>query len=78
VLALAADQDDDDSNADQADDPDDDASCVVVAPLMDRLVVFQSGLAHAVAPAHFHRVALTAWMVRSLAAGRRVEGRPLK
>jgi Rps23 Pro-64 3,4-dihydroxylase Tpa1-like proline 4-hydroxylase len=64
--------------ADQADDPDDDASCVVVAPLMDRLVVFQSSLAHAVAPAHFHRVALTAWMVRSLAAGRRVEGRPLK
>jgi Rps23 Pro-64 3,4-dihydroxylase Tpa1-like proline 4-hydroxylase len=35
----------------------------VITPVIDRLVVFKSGLEHEVAPAHFHRIALTAWMV---------------
>ena len=35
----------------------------IVAPMMDRLVIFKSALEHAVAPAHFNRIAITAWFV---------------
>jgi SM-20-related protein len=35
----------------------------VVAPIMDRLVIFRSSLEHEVRPAHFHRVAFTSWFV---------------